>query len=88
MARLVERGYQGPDLKGGIVDASGRASFRSSDLRANPLGALKEWSIRSPDVKDAFLQADGFGRDVSFRAPLVLVPDSVRRISKSCALAY
>ena len=44
-ARLVAKGYQGPDLRDGSVDASGRASIRSSRFRISTLGTPKKWSM-------------------------------------------
>ena len=67
----MARGYKDPDLKEGAVDTSGRVSLRPSRLQLVPLGALKIRKIRSLDVKNAFLQTDGLGRDVSLRAPAI-----------------
>ena len=41
-ARLVAEEYQGPDLRGGSVDASGRVSLCSSHLEAIFLGSSKK----------------------------------------------
>ena len=67
-ARLVARGYRGPDLRLGNVDVFGCLRRRSFHLHLIPMGALKKWPLRSLDVKRAFRQADGFGREVYFRA--------------------
>ena len=69
MARLVAKGYRNPDLRDGDVDIAGCVGRRSSNLQTISLGALKKWPIRSPRIKNAFLQADGFDRDVYLRAP-------------------
>ena len=63
-ARLVAKGYQGPDLKEGVADFSGRVSLRSSHLQVISLRAVKEWELWSLDIKNAFLQADEFTMDV------------------------
>merc|ERR1712131_293647 len=63
-ARLVAKGFQDPDLQEGLVDTSGCVSLRSSHLQVISLSALKKWKIWSLDIKNAFLQADGFQRDV------------------------
>ena len=62
--RLVGKGYQVPDLRGGIVDASRCVSHRSSHLQVISLCALKKRKLRTLDAKDALLQVDGFTRDV------------------------
>ena len=57
-------GFQDPDLRDGNVDFAGCVSRRSPHLRLISLGALGKWPLRSLDIKNAFLQADGFGRVV------------------------
>ena len=39
-ARLEAKGFQDPDLKGEMLDTSGRVSFRSSHLQAISLSAI------------------------------------------------
>ena len=65
-ARLAAKGYQDPALREGDVDAVGCVSRRSSHLHLVFPGDLEEWPLRSLDVKNAFPQADGFGREVPF----------------------
>ena len=62
-ARLVAEGYQDPGLREGIVDTPGCVSLRSSHLQVISLRAIKKWKLRSLDIKNAFLQADGFARN-------------------------
>ena len=69
--RLVARGYQDPDLRMGNVDIAVCVSRRSSHLQVISLVALGQWPLWSLGIKNAFLQADGFGRDGYFRAPCV-----------------
>ena len=68
-ARLVAKGFQNPDLLPGNVDFAGCVSRRSSHLRLIPLGALGKWPLWSVDVKNAFLQAGRFDREVFLGAP-------------------
>ena len=68
-ARLAAKGFQGPDLQEGLVDTSGCVSLRSSRLQVIPLSALRKWALWRLDIKNAFSQADGFGRDVFSHAP-------------------
>ena len=68
-ARLVAKGYQGPDLQDGLVETSGSASLRSSHLQVISLAALRGWKLWRIDIKNAFLQADGFGRVVFIQSP-------------------
>ena len=63
-ARLVARGFQGPDLADGLVDTSSCVSLRSSHLQVISLSALKKWKLWSLDIKNAFLQADPLPREV------------------------
>ena len=73
-ARLVATGYQDPDLKNGLVETSGCVSPRSSHLQVVSLAALRGRRLWSLDIKNAFLQADGFGRDVFIQSPPVWLP--------------
>ena len=57
--------YRGPDSKDGSVDTAGCVSLPSAHLQANALGAIEKWRIWGPDIKSAFLQADGPGHYVS-----------------------
>ena len=68
-ASLVAKVFQDPGLREGLVDTSGCVSLRSSHFRVISFGAIERWGIRSLDIKNAFLQADGFGRDVFSHAP-------------------
>ena len=63
-SHLVATGFQDPDLLEGVADTSGRVSFRSSHLQVVALGAITKWELWSLDIKNAFLQEDGFDRDV------------------------
>ena len=87
-ARLVAKGFQDPDLTEGLVDTSGCVSLRSSHLQVISLSALQKWKLWSLDIKNAFLQADGFDRAVFLRAPDEWNPGSAHRIWKLNAPAY
>ena len=87
-ARLVAKGCQGPDLKAGFVETSGCVSLRSSHLQVIFLAALRGWRLWSVDIKNAFLQSDGFGRDVCIQSPPEWLPGDSRRIWKLNAPAY
>ena len=52
-ARLVATGLQDPDLKDGVVDASGCVRLRSSHLQVLSLSTLAKWKLWSLDVKNA-----------------------------------
>ena len=80
-ARLVAKGFQDPDLTEGLVDTSGCVSLRSSHLQVVSLSALNKWKIWSLDIKNAFLQADGFDRVVFF---CMLRKNGIRRWSVEC----
>ena len=67
--RLVATGFQDPDSKDGLVETSGCVSLRSSHLHVMPLSTIRPWKLWSLDIKNAFSQADGFGRDVFSHAP-------------------
>ena len=62
--RLVAGGFQDPDLENGLVETSGRVSLRPSHLQVVSLAALRGRRLWSLDIKNACVQADGFGRDV------------------------
>ena len=87
-ARLAAKGYRGPDLENGSVETPGCVSARSSYLRFIFRGALKGCEIWSLDIENAFLQADGLGRDVFLRVTLNWGPRDARRIWKLPAPAY
>ena len=87
-ALLAAKRYQDPDLPIGNVDIAGCASRRSPHLQAISVGALMKWPLRSPDSKNAFLQADGFDREVSRRAPSEWNSKDTRRVWKLMAPAY
>ena len=61
-ARVVAKGYPGPDVRNGGV---GR---RSPHLELISLGAWRKWAIWSLGIRNACLQAGGFGREVYVRA--------------------
>ena len=87
-SRLETTGYQDPDLRMGNVDIAGCVIRRYSHLRAISLGALMKWLLRSLDIKNAFLQADGFDRVVYLRAPSERHPKDTRRVRQIQAAAY
>ena len=68
-ARFVPKDYEDPALQERTVDTSGCVSLGSSHLQVTSLRAVKKWKLRSLDVKNAFLQADGFTRNVCLQAP-------------------
>ena len=63
-ARLEAKGYQHPDLRFGNADFACCVSSSSPHLQLTYLGVLLKWPLRSLDVKNACLQADGFDREV------------------------
>ena len=67
-ARMLAKEHQDPDLRDGNVEIAGCVSRRPLHLQSISLRASKEWGIRSLDIKNAFLQADGFGREANVRA--------------------
>ena len=73
-ASLVAKGYQDPDLQEGIVDTSWCVGLWSSHLQLISLRAIKEWNLWSLDIKNAFLQADGFARGVLLQIPVEWEP--------------
>ena len=87
-ARSVATGYQDPALRGGGADTHGCVLLRASHLQVVTLGVLGKWSIWSLDIKNACLQADGFGRDVLFRAPVEWEPNGALRFWKLRAPAF
>ena len=87
-ARLVARGFQDPDLAEGLVDTSSCVALRSSHLQVISLSALKRWRLWSLDIKNAFLQADPFTRDVFLQAPDEWRPRNSGRFWKLNAPAY
>ena len=52
------------------------------------LSAIRKWKLWSLDIKNAFLQADGFVRVVFLHAPEEWNPDMVCRVWKLMAPAY
>ena len=68
-ARLVAKGFQDPDLKDGLVETSGCVGLRSSHLQVISPSAIRQRKLWSLDIKNAFLRADGFDRDVFLHAP-------------------
>ena len=84
----MAKGFQDPDLKEGLVEASGCVSLRSSHLQVISLSAIRKWRLRSRDIKSAFSQADGFERDVFLHAPLEWAPPCEKRARKLKEPAY
>ena len=84
-ARLVAKGFQYPDPQRGIVDTTCCVGLRSSHLQVISLRAIEEWELWSLDIKNAFLQADGFTRGVFLQGPLhrnrcvVIGPGNLKR---------
>ena len=72
----------------GNVDSAACVSRRSSHLQVISLGALGKWPLWSLDIKNAFLQADGFDRGVFLRAPREWNSKESRRVWKLQAPAY
>ena len=87
-ARVVAKGFQDPDLKGGVADSACCVSLRSSHLQVISLGALNKWGIWILGTKNAFLQADDFSRDVFLPAPNEWEPSNTSRIWELRAPAY
>ena len=86
-ARLAAKVYQDPDIREGAVDTSVCVSLRSSHLQAISLRATKKWELRSLNIKDAFLRADRFTRDVFLQAPPERAPLRSDRLWKPHAPA-
>ena len=87
-ARLVAKGAQDPDLQERLMDTSGCVSLRSSHLRVISLSAIQKWELWSLGIKNAFSQADGFGRDVFLHAPNAWGPPRQGRAWKLEAPAF
>ena len=80
--------FQDPDLKDGLVETSGCVSLRSSHLQVISLSALQQRTLRSLDIKNAFLQADGFERDAFLHAPTEWGPPCTNKAWKPKAPTY
>ena len=63
-------------------------SLRPSRLLVVSLAALRGWRLWSLDIKNAFLQADGFGRGVFIKSPPEWLPGDSRRVWILNAPAY
>ena len=87
-ARLASKGYQHPDLKDGLEEASGRFIIRPSHVLTISLGDLNTWNIWRLGIENASLRADDSGREVFLRAPAGWGPKSTRRICTSHAPAF
>ena len=87
-AHLVAKGSQDPDLQEGLVDAPGRVSLRSPHLQVISRSAIRKWKLRILDIKNAFLQSDGFDRDVFLHAPAEWDKSRMERAWNSKAPAY
>ena len=83
----VAQRSQDPDLKNGLGETSGCVSPRPSHVQATSLGDLEKREIRTLG-KHAFLQSDGFRREVFLRSPVKWNPKGVRRILGPHAPAY
>ena len=66
---MVAGGAQDPDLVDGIAGTSGYVSLRSSHLQVLSLSALEKGELWCLGIENAFLEADGFTRDVFARVP-------------------
>ena len=82
------KGFQDPDLKEGVEDASGRVSFRSSHLQVISPSAIRTWKLWNLESKHAFLQENGFCRDVFSQAPGYWDPYCKTRVWKLKAPAF
>ena len=87
-ARLAAKGFRDPDLRIENADTAGCVSRGSSHFRVTSLGALGKWPLWSLDIKNAFLRADGFAREVYLRAPCGRNSKGARRKRKLRAPAY
>ena len=87
-ACLAAKGYQDPDLKDGLVETPGCVSLRSPNLEVISLAALRCWRLWVLDIKDAFLQEDGFVRDVFIQSPPEWLSGDSRRVWKLNAPVY
>ena len=68
-ARLLAKGFRGPDLRMGNVNMAGCVSRRSSQLQVIFLGAPTKWPLWSLDIKNASFHADGFDWEIYPQAP-------------------
>ena len=84
----MAKGYQDPDLRNGNVDIASCVSCRSSHSQLISLWPSKKWPMWTLDIKNAFLQADGFDRDVYLRAPCRWNTKGNRRAWRLRAPAY
>ena len=87
-ARPVAKGSQDPDPEEGSVGTPVCDCPCSPHLLVLALGALRKLGIWSPEIKNPFLQADGFQRDVWLRAPVGRGPSGSWRIWKLQDPAY
>ena len=87
-ARLVAKGYQDPDLREGIVATSGGVTIRSSHLQVTLICADAKWNLRTLDIKNASLLADGFPRHVFRHAPTEWEPLRGDRVREPKAPDY
>ena len=63
-------------------------SVRPSHLQVISLSALKKWKLWSLDIKNAFLQANPFPREVNLHAPVEWCPKNPNRVWTLNAPAY
>ena len=70
------------------MDTSGRVSLRASHMQVILVGALRKWKIWCSGSKNAFVRADGSGRDVYLRASAAWGPWDCAHIRKLRAPAY
>ena len=75
-------------VSNGNVNTTGRARRRSFHMQLISLGALKKWPLCSLDIKNAFLRAAGFDREVYLRAPCEWDSKDDRQVWKLRAPAY
>ena len=87
-ARLAAKGFQDPNLKDGLVETSGCVSLRSSHHQVISLNAIRNWELWSLGIKNAFLQAGEFERDVFLHSPSEWDPPCEKRARKLKAPAY
>ena len=87
-AKLVAKGYQGPELQDGTVGTSGRVSLRYSHLQVISLRAIEKRNLWSSDIKNALFPADGSSRGAFLSAPVDWGPLRSDRVGKLKALAH
>ena len=87
-ARLAAKSHQEPALRDGLVGTSGCVSLRSSHLQVISLAALRGWRLWNLGIKNASLEADGFGRDVFIQSPPEWFSGDSRRVWTMNAPAY